>query len=248
MTAVPVEPLRPSEAVAATELMRRSFYLEWIEHGTLRCSGYSTYLMDQLATPLPPAVDAWTVREGQDLEGVLVANRSTSSSHLVYLAVARHARGRGIGPALVSAWVEAAVGRGYATLTLDVVASNTPASRLYSKAGFARVASRGTMVAPLAQFAPIVGDRWWSDDLTRFLGTYQRYGFGQLRLKSGRGHDLSVGVLDSGYVRHPLTDELRSAAHILQRLLPQGNIVTEGPADPAEPGAILRLERRLSTR
>lgn len=247
MIPVEVDTLRPREAVAATELMRRSFAPKMIEHGTLRCSGYPTYLADQLSTPLPRTLDAWAVRDGQDLRGVLVANRGPSSSHLAYVAVGRQARGRGIARALTDTWIAANIARACTTLTLDVVASNEPARRLYSEAGFAHVATRCTTITPLARLARSADEPWWSDDLTGFLGTFQRYGFGRLRLLNARDQGLTVGLLDSGFIRHPLSSELRSAAHVLHRLLPEGRVLSaELEGDTTNPDAIMRLERRLS--
>ncbi|WP_431683886.1 N-acetyltransferase family protein [Kitasatospora sp. KL5] len=52
------------------------------------------------------------------------------------LAVAREARGRGVGRALVEAACEAAAAAGARRITLRVLAHNEPARRLYEQCGF----------------------------------------------------------------------------------------------------------------
>lgn len=248
MSKIEAEKLRAHESTAATSLLRRSLAPELIEHGTVRCSGYAMYLADQLTTPLPPAVDAWAVRDNRTLVGVLIANRGHFSSHLSYVAVAAEHRGRGIARALTEAWVAHSTARGCATLTLDVAATNGPARHLYSRAGFTYVGSRRETVTPLAGLEPSDVEAWWSDDLTGFLGSFRRYGFGRLRLLSEAGSSLRVGILESGFVRHPVSDELRSATRILRQLLPHGHVLSSEPVDDIDtPDVIYRLEKVLES-
>jgi len=64
--------------------------------------------------------------------------QSPSEAEVRALAVAPHARGRGIGAALVSAAVERAASRGVRQLLLLTLPEMRAAHRLYGEAGFAR--------------------------------------------------------------------------------------------------------------
>jgi ribosomal protein S18 acetylase RimI-like enzyme len=52
------------------------------------------------------------------------------------ICVAPQARGQGIGTALLHALCDQAQARGYSGVRLDVIATNTPAQRLYRREGF----------------------------------------------------------------------------------------------------------------
>lgn len=64
---------------------------------------------------------------------------------LVGMWVAGHARGQGVGEALVGRVVEDARGRGLARVTLDVAESNAPARKLYERMGFRLTGRTGTL-------------------------------------------------------------------------------------------------------
>jgi ribosomal protein S18 acetylase RimI-like enzyme len=64
------------------------------------------------------------------------------------LAVAPHARGRGIGAALVSAVIERAAKRGIRQLVLLTLPEMRAAHRLYTEAGFARLPERDWSPGP----------------------------------------------------------------------------------------------------
>ena len=57
------------------------------------------------------------------------------------IAVARHARGQGVGRALLAALYGEARGRGYAAIRLEVVDTNSRARALYEREGFAAIAT-----------------------------------------------------------------------------------------------------------
>ena len=57
------------------------------------------------------------------------------------IAVTRHARGQGVGQALLGALYREARGRGYAAIRLEVVDTNARARALYDREGFAPVAT-----------------------------------------------------------------------------------------------------------
>jgi GNAT superfamily N-acetyltransferase len=64
------------------------------------------------------------------------------------LAVAPHARGRGIGAALVSAVIERAATRGVRQLLLLTLPEMRAAHRLYTEAGFGRLPDRDWSPGP----------------------------------------------------------------------------------------------------
>ncbi|WP_226933814.1 GNAT family N-acetyltransferase [Pseudogemmobacter faecipullorum] len=57
------------------------------------------------------------------------------------IAVACHARGQGVGQALLAALYEEARGRGYTAIRLEVVDTNSRARALYEREGFAAIAT-----------------------------------------------------------------------------------------------------------
>ena len=68
--------------------------------------------------------------------------RGPGEAEVRALAVAPHARGRGIGAALVTAVIERAAGRGFRQLVLLTLPEMRAAHRLYSQAGFRRLPGR----------------------------------------------------------------------------------------------------------
>ncbi|HKM63375.1 MAG TPA: ribosomal protein S18-alanine N-acetyltransferase [Acidisphaera sp.] len=74
--------------------------------------------------------------------GFVLARVAADEAEILMLAVAPGARRAGIGRRLVAAAMQAAAARGAAAMFLEVSASNTPAVRLYERAGFARVGLR----------------------------------------------------------------------------------------------------------
>lgn len=63
-------------------------------------------------------------------------------AHINNLAVLPELRGQGLGTQLLAAIIDEAAHLGASELTLEVRASNTPALRLYTKAGFKRLGLR----------------------------------------------------------------------------------------------------------
>ena len=74
--------------------------------------------------------------------------RGPGEAEVRALAVAPHARGRGIGAALVAAMVERAAGRGIRHLVLLTLPEMRAAHRLYTGAGFGRLPGRDWSPGP----------------------------------------------------------------------------------------------------
>ncbi|MFZ4750270.1 MAG: GNAT family N-acetyltransferase [Phycisphaerales bacterium] len=85
--------------------------------------------------------------------GVCLLNGSTDggSAELVYLGLARDARGTGIARALLTAGLHACSAARVSTVSLAVDAGNEPARRLYESHGFRRTSSRVALVRRLAR-------------------------------------------------------------------------------------------------
>ena len=83
--------------------------------------------------------------------GVLLFNRGSDrhSVELVYLGLARVARGRGLGKTLLTFGLAALDGDAARMVVLAVDRANQPAVRLYRRAGFRHSVRRTAMVRPL---------------------------------------------------------------------------------------------------
>lgn len=89
-------------------------------------------------------------REGR-IAGVLLLNPAprVDAVELVYLGLAKWARGQGLGRLLVRLGIAAASARPEQAMTLAVDERNIPAMRLYKTCGFRRVFRRTALIRPL---------------------------------------------------------------------------------------------------
>ena len=100
----------------------------------------------------PPEGSTLLIAEGSGRERLGFAYLETETDfftrrqhgHLRILAVTRAAEGRGVGGALLSASESWAKARGYATLTLNVFASNRRARDVYERRGYSPESLRYT--------------------------------------------------------------------------------------------------------
>jgi ribosomal-protein-alanine N-acetyltransferase len=92
---------------------------------------------------LLPMSGVWLslAREGEDAIGFALGRMVVREAELLLLAVARHARGHGVGRLLLDRFTLIASTRGAERLHLEVRDGN-PAIRLYSASGFAEVGRR----------------------------------------------------------------------------------------------------------
>lgn len=94
----------------------------------------------------------WTlVRLNGRSVAILLLNRSAQQNtiELVYLGLLRSARGRGIGRSLLHHGLAQCADAGASAVTLAVDEKNTPAMRLYARAGFRRILRRVAVIRSL---------------------------------------------------------------------------------------------------
>lgn len=94
----------------------------------------------------------WLVARERGAAGavcLLNASADRGSAELVYLGVAREARGRGIARALLVEGMRRCADAGLRSVTLAVDARNAPARRLYDALGFAQTSSRVALIRAL---------------------------------------------------------------------------------------------------
>jgi ribosomal-protein-alanine N-acetyltransferase len=77
-----------------------------------------------------------------DDDGFVLARAAADEAEILTLAVAPHARGKGLGRALLQAAIGRARALGAATMFLEVGADNPHALALYAGLGFAKVGTR----------------------------------------------------------------------------------------------------------
>lgn len=94
----------------------------------------------------------WLVRAGGEPAGALLLNPNPAQDHteLVYLGLAPGVRGMGLAGRLLRMGLRSLPGRAPRTALCAVDSRNTPALRLYERAGFREFARRSAFVRPLA--------------------------------------------------------------------------------------------------
>lgn len=127
--AAAIAPLEPADVGDALDVHARAFGYPYPAEALRRDVG---------------AADAAVLgaRSGGELLGFGVVRLLAGEAHVMTLAVAPPARGRGIGRALVAALRAAAIALGARTLTLEVREHNAAAIRLYRAAGLREVGRR----------------------------------------------------------------------------------------------------------
>ncbi len=90
----------------------------------------------------------WIALQGEDPVGIACFNPlgDDTSIELVYLGLSPHARGRGLGAAMMRLGIESARARRLHEMTCAVDARNVPALRLYERIGFRSFAQREAFV------------------------------------------------------------------------------------------------------
>lgn len=157
-----VAPWDPRERAMLCALLRRTY------EETLDCPGLSDLRADEdilqghLESGEHDPTLWFILRERGEPAGALLLSpsRASDSVEIVYLGLARHARGRGLARALLEHGLHAAASRRERVVSLAVDARNTPAARLYARLDFSPVRRREAWISPVptaraAEGAPV---------------------------------------------------------------------------------------------
>jgi ribosomal-protein-alanine N-acetyltransferase len=120
---------RPKDAPAMAALHAASFRRGWGE--------------DELRSMLgDKAVLAHRAMQGSKLTGFIISRMAADECEILSVAVAASAQGRGLAGRLLHLHLRRLAGLGVRRVFLEVGEDNTPAIRLYSRAGFEQVSRR----------------------------------------------------------------------------------------------------------
>jgi ribosomal-protein-alanine N-acetyltransferase len=119
----------PRDAAALAVLHAASFNRGWSEHE-----------FEQLLTDRNVICDR--AAQGRVTVGFIVSRRAADEAEILSVAVAQRQRGRGLARRLLDLHLRRLAGLGLRAVFLEVDESNTPARRLYARAGFSEVGRR----------------------------------------------------------------------------------------------------------
>ncbi len=119
----------PRDAAAFTPLHGQCFGRGWSEDEFMRL------LSDR-------SVIAQRAMAGRKVAGFILSRLAAGEAEILSVAVAPSHRGRGLARTLLHLHLRRLAGLGCRTLFLEVDEDNTPARRLYQRAGFAQVGRR----------------------------------------------------------------------------------------------------------
>jgi ribosomal-protein-alanine N-acetyltransferase len=122
-------PAHPRDAAVLAALHAASFNRGWSEHE-----------FEQLLTDRNVVADR--AARGRAMIGFIVSRRAADEAEILSVAVARSFRGRGLARRLLDLHLRRLAGLGLRTVFLEVDEDNTPARRLYVRAGFGEVGRR----------------------------------------------------------------------------------------------------------
>jgi ribosomal-protein-alanine N-acetyltransferase len=124
-----LSPATPRDAGSLAALHAASFNRGWSEHE-----------FEQLLTDR--GVVAERAASGRRNVGFIVSRRAADEAEILSVAVARSWRGRGLARRLLDLHLRRLTGLGLRAVFLEVDDGNTPARRLYARAGFREVGRR----------------------------------------------------------------------------------------------------------
>src|SRR5215218_4023788 len=119
----------PRDAASLASIHTASFNRGWSEHE-----------FEQLLTDRSVVADR--VTSGRRNVGFILSRRAADEAEILSVAVARSWRGRGLARRLLDLHLRRLAGLGMRTVFLAVDEDNTPARRLYARAGFHEVGRR----------------------------------------------------------------------------------------------------------
>jgi len=120
---------RPSDAGAIAALHAASFHRGWSEQEV------ETLLLDR-------AVIAHRATLGGKFAGFILSRQAADEAEILSVAIAAGRRGRGFARGLLTLHLQRLAGLGAHSVFLEVDENNTPAIRLYRRAGFREVGRR----------------------------------------------------------------------------------------------------------
>ena len=120
---------QPRDAAAMAVLHAASFRRGWSDEEFRSMLGDKTVL-------------AHRAMQGSKLIGFIITRMTEGESEILSVAVAASAQGRGLAGKLLHLHLRRLAGLGVRTVFLEVGENNTPAIRLYTRAGFGQVSRR----------------------------------------------------------------------------------------------------------
>jgi ribosomal protein S18 acetylase RimI-like enzyme len=190
------------DAGAVVELIRSSFAPGLLEMTIYGCEGIEEYVHALIEAESRGADTGYTVAVTNGaLAGVVEMRQLRDRLFCNYIAVARDARSRGVGTALLGAGIAAGRRPGQLTLELDVFDDNEPALAWYRGLGFSESSrTEWRVLAPpggdRASAAPVSG---WA----QALASQRAFGFSELSIQGAAG-GYRIGLLGRDWFR--LTD------------------------------------------
>jgi ribosomal-protein-alanine N-acetyltransferase len=122
-------PAQPHDARALAAIHTDSFHRGWGEQE-----------FDQLLTDRNVIADR--AASGRKLVGFILSRRAVDEAEILSVATARSWRGRGLARRLLDLHLRRLAGLGLRAVFLEVEENNSPARKLYSRAGFREVGRR----------------------------------------------------------------------------------------------------------
>lgn len=230
--------LGPEHAEALVDLHRASFDASELETTIFAGHGVARYYADVLgAGGEHSAVGAF---ERDKLVGYAHIREQPGRSHLNQIAASPHARGRGVGRALLEAWERRARA---SVLSLDV-RQGTPAARWYSRRGFQ--SRRQAVLWRVPRRGSTPATRGTLEVSAEAAKRHERYGFSRAVVR-GAQQPLVVGCLGEHDLR---IDEVPApeALEAARDAVPRRRLLVVGSAEPPVRDAqrlhtVLRMEK-----
>lgn len=188
---------RPDEAPAICALIRDALG-EWVLSYTIYQAGESARYLAEVISQGPEGSkqEVYVSCAGEALGGYYHAILQGKEYFLNYIAVARIARHKGLGAALLTHYEQAGRATGCESLALDVFESNEEARAWYARHGYrVQSATYSVRVDMKALRRDDAEELYWEEaDLQKALLDERRRGFGNLecRLRGGR---IILGVI-----------------------------------------------------
>lgn len=184
MSALTIREMRPPDVQRAVALVRSSFSATLLPYMIYGQRGIVAFLLDSVTSGSP---DRHYLVAVDDAAGTILGYaefdlRDFPLVHLSYICVDRKARGQGIAPALIGAFIDSHPR--VQVLELDVFTDNHTALKVYRKLSFEEVSTARWTVREL----PLPQDHGLTvRDVSTPSDAYSRYGFCMLEVRTSTG-------------------------------------------------------------